>query len=132
MISNVTNITTSSLQNASKTLEVSAANVANSGTKGQIGGTQENSKAYVPRRVENTSQAQGGVRTDVKELENGTIPVFDPQNPAANAEGLVEAPNVDLAEEIATQKQAGYQFDASAKVLKEADEVLGKLIDIIA
>jgi hypothetical protein len=45
MLSNVANIATSALQNASKTLEVSANNVANITTsKGQIAGNQENVK----------------------------------------------------------------------------------------
>lgn len=132
MISNTVNITTTALQNASKTLEVSASNVANIQTKGQIGGTQENGRAYAARRVESTSLVEGGVRTQVREKNPATIPVADPDSPLANAEGLVEAPNVNLEEEIITQQFATYQFDASAKVLKANDEAIGSLLDITA
>lgn len=132
MISNVANITTTALQNASKTLEVSANNVANIQTKGQIGGTQENGKPYVARRVESTSLVEGGVSSQVREKTPGTIPVYEPDSPFANEAGQVAAPNVNLEEEIVTQQFASYQFDASLKVLKAADEATGNLLDITA
>ncbi len=130
MINNIANIATTALQNASKSLEVSANNIANVQTKGQIGGNAENGVAYVARRADSTSQVEGGVRTLIREKNPGTIPVFDPSNPQANADGLIEIPNVNIAEEIVTQKFASYQADAGLKVLKAADEITGKLLDI--
>ena len=132
MLGNVSNITTTAIQNSSKTLEVSASNVANIQTKGQIGGTQENGKAYVPRRVDSTSLVEGGVRTQVREKSSATIPVYEPDSPFANEQGLVAAPNVSLEEEVVTQQFASYKVDASLKVLKAADENTGALLDILA
>lgn len=110
MLNNIANITTTALQNASKTLEVSANNIANIQSKGQVGGNQENGKAYTARRVEATSLVEGGVRTNVT---NTGQPV-------------------NLEQEIVGQQLAGYQFDASLKVLKAADETTGSLLDILA
>lgn len=132
MLGNVSNIVTTALQNASKTLEVSSSNVANIQTKGQIGGTQENGKAYAARRVESTSLVEGGVKTQVREKSPATIAVYEPDSPLANKQGQVAAPNVNLAEEVVTQKFASYKVDASLKVLKASDEITGSLLDITA
>jgi flagellar basal-body rod protein FlgC len=126
MIASVPNIVSSSLNNASKTLEVSASNVANLSTTGQVSGNQENGKAYIARRVESSSQVEGGVRTQVKDKSPGTVPVPDGEG------GITNAPNVNLAEEIVTQQFASYQFDASLKVLETNDELTGSLLDIQA
>lgn len=132
MIGNIANITTTALQNASKTLEVSANNIANIQTQGQIGGNQDNGKPYVARRVESTAQVEGGVSTQVKDKTPGTIAVPDADSPLANADGLVAAPNVNLEEEVVNQQFASYQFDASLKVLETADELAGSLLDVTA
>ncbi|MDG1287192.1 MAG: hypothetical protein P8P30_06455 [Rickettsiales bacterium] len=110
MINNVANITTTALQNASKTLEVSANNVANIQSKGQVSGTQENGKPFVARRAESISRVEGGVSTKITQTNSP----------------------VNLEQEIVNQQFASYQFDASLKVLKEANETTGQLLDILA
>lgn len=111
MLSNVANIATSALQNASKTLEVSANNIANiTSTKGQVTDNQENGRAFVARRAEGVARAEGGVSTKITQTDSP----------------------VNLEQEIVNQQLAGYQFDASLKVLKETDETTGSLLDILA
>lgn len=110
MINNVPNISTTALQNASKTLEVSANNVANISNKGQVGGNLENGQPYTARRVDTVSRPEGGVSTTVRDT------------------GLP----VNLEQEVLNQKLASYQADASAKVLKVDDEITGSLLDILA
>ncbi len=110
MLNSIANITGSALQNASKTLEVSANNIANLTTKSQVGGSQENGKPFVARRVDSVSQAAGGVSTKITQTNQP----------------------VSIEREIANQQFASYQFDASLKVMKEADAVTGSLLDILA
>lgn len=110
MIGNVANIATTALQNASKTLEVSASNVANISSKGQVGSNTDNGKAYVARRADAVSRSEGGVSTKITQT-----------NQPVNSE-----------QEIVNQKFGGYQFDASLKVIKDSDEATGSLLDILA
>ncbi len=110
MVSNVVNTTTTALQNASRTLEVSANNVANARSSSQVSGPQENGRPFVARRAESISQVEGGVSTKITQTNSP----------------------VNLEQEIVTQQFASYQFDASLRVLEKADETTGQLVDILA
>jgi len=110
MIGNIANIATSALQNATKVLEVSANNTANISSKGQFSSNLDNSKPYVARRADSVARPEGGVSTKITQTNSPVKPE----------------------QEVVNQKFASYQFDASLKVMKEADDVTGSLLDILA
>ena len=89
---------------------MSANNVANISTKGQVGNVDDNGKAYVARRADSVARPEGGVSTKITQTNQP----------------------VNLEQEVVNQQTAGYQFDASAKVLKTSDEITGSLLDILA
>lgn len=123
----------SGLQAASKRLEVSASNTANvSSTAGRDASGALKNEPYRALRVEQASLVPAGVRARVSEDPNATITVFDPSSLVANEEGLVEAPNVSLDQEIIQQNIAGYDFKANLKVLQAQDENFKALLDIQA
>lgn len=132
MLNPISNIAASALNYSSKSLEVSANNIANQQTTGQLNRTNENGTAYVARRAESVSNAEGGVRTQINPKNPAIRAVPAPEDVNANEDGLVAAPNVDTADEIINQKFASYSFDASLKVLKVADELTGNLLDLEA
>lgn len=54
----------------------------------------------------------------------------DPSAPFANEDGLVAAPNVDLASEFVQMATAKYSFIANAKVIQAYAETEQTLLDI--
>jgi flagellar basal-body rod protein FlgC len=85
---------------------------------------------FVPQEVEQRSLDTGGVATSLRPVEPASIPVFDPQNPAVDGEGFVQAPNVDLEREQVDRIAASAAFKANLKVIESGDLLLGSLLDI--
>ena len=118
------NIATSGLQAASTRLRVSADNVANvSSTYGE---------AYQAKETTQNSLPEGGVRADARVKTPATVNYFQPESFAANEEGVVAFPNVNLEEEVVQQQIADYDFKANLSVIRTQDEMLGNLMDISA
>jgi flagellar basal-body rod protein FlgC len=89
-------------------------------------------RAYTPLELVQTANADGGTETTVTTVTPPTTAVSDPQAPFANQNGLVAAPNVDLAQEMISQLMASYSFAANATVMKADDRMTGALLDITA
>jgi flagellar basal-body rod protein FlgC len=89
-------------------------------------------RAYAPLELVQTASAGGGTQTTVTTVTPSTTAVSDPHAPFANQNGLVAAPNVDLAQEMIGQLIASYSFAANAKVMKADDRMTKALLDITA
>ena len=143
-------IATSGLSAASLRLEVTASNIANALTTGPLpasggsnasGGTgnsnnNSNFSAYVPLQVNQVDQTSGstpgGTTAVVSTVSPSFVPQFDPSSPFANQDGLVAAPNVDLASQFIQLLTAKYDFAANAKVIQAYDNTQKSLLDITA
>jgi flagellar basal-body rod protein FlgC len=130
-------IALSGMNAATRRLEVSASNVANVSSTGALpdaSGTVPAGAptAYAPLELVQTASAGGGTQTTVTTAKPATVATFDPQAPFANQDGLVAAPNVDLAQEMISQLVAKYSFAANAKVMKADDDMSKTLIDMKA
>jgi flagellar basal-body rod protein FlgC len=143
-------IATSGLSAASLRLEVTASNIANALTTGPLpasggsnasGGTgnssnNSNFSAYVPLQVNQVDQTSGstpgGTTAVVSTVSPSFVPQFDPSSPFANQDGLVAAPNVDLASQFIQLLTAKYDFAANAKVIQAYDNTTKSLLDIKA
>jgi flagellar basal-body rod protein FlgC len=136
-MSSISTIALSGMNAAARRLEVSASNVANVSSTGALpdaGGTVPAGAptAYAPLELVQTASAGGGTQTSVTTAKPSTVATFDPQAPFANQDGLVAAPNVDLAQEMISQLVAKYSFAANAKVMKADDDMSRTLIDMKA
>jgi flagellar basal-body rod protein FlgC len=136
-MSSISAIAVSGLNAAARRLQVSASNVANSQTTGALPNADGTvpagaPTAYAPLALVQTATAGGGVQTSITTVTPSTTAVFDPQAPFANQDGLVAAPNVDLAQEFVGQLLASYSFAANAAVLRADDRMTKSLIDITA
>ena len=137
-MSSISAIALSGLNAASRRLQVSASNVANAQSTGAVpnaNGTVPAGapQAYAPLQVVQSASAGGGVQTSVTTVTpSTTTTVFDPQASFANQDGLVAAPNVDLAQEFVGQLLASYSFAANVAVLKTNDQNTKSLLDITA
>ena len=92
----------SGLNASTKRIAASAQNIANLNTSGSLDDT--GNAPYTPvttvQSAQIDSQGNGqGVRSEIIPSGNPFTPTFDPDSPFANSEGLVGAPNVNLAEE---------------------------------
>lgn len=121
MIESATNIALSGLQAATKRIENSAHNIANQATPN-----------FRPNDVVQTSQPQGGVETELRPRDPATTPVYQPENPAADSNGVVQLPNISQEEELVTQKMATYDAKAELKVIQAENETIQEVLNIIA
>ena len=136
-MSNISTIALSGMDAAARRLDVSASNIANVSTTGALpdatGAVPSGApRAYDPLELVQTASAGGGVQTSVKTVTLATTAVSDPQAPFANQDGLVAAPNVDLAQEMVNQLIASYSFAANATVMKADDRMSKTLLDVTA
>ena len=145
----ILSIAVSGLSAASLRVNVAASNIANARTTGPLpasGGSGPSAgggspsigptfpAAYVPLQVNQVSQSSGsmlgGTAATVSAVSPSFTAEFDPSAPFANGHGLVAAPNVDLASEIAELTIAKYSFIASAKVIQAYAETMDTLLEI--
>ena len=113
----------SGLMAAARKATVAASNIANADV---IGSTDPNSpdQAYSARVTQDTSTAGGGVQTSVLTRNSPFVPSYSPDSPLADAQGVVNAPNVNLDEELITLKQAENAYKANSLVSKLTKELL--------
>ncbi|NIA70901.1 flagellar biosynthesis protein FlgG [Pelagibius litoralis] len=124
-------ISVSGLMAQSKRLAVSADNVANMRSRGvDPDGPREQPGAYQPKRVQDVTTGGGGVRGEVRPIAPASVRSYEPSSPDANSEGLVDRPNVNLAEELVTQIQAQRAYEANAAAIRTQDEITDSLLDI--
>ena len=120
-MSPVFQISVSGLTAQSTRVAVSAANVANFrsiGVRPEAGA--DNSQAFVPQSVQQVSTAGGGVRAQTVPVSPPSVPVFDPNNPNADGEGIAFLPNVSLESEFVELLQT--QWLRMHFLLQYADE----------
>jgi flagellar basal-body rod protein FlgC len=141
-------IATSGLSAASLRLNVAASNIANvlttgplptsgGGTSGGTGNSSGNSNfpaVYVPLQVDQVDQSSGstpgGVVATVTTVSPSFVAQSDPSAPFANQDGLVAAPNIDLASQFVQLLTAKYTFAANAKVIQTYSDMTKSLLDI--
>jgi flagellar basal-body rod protein FlgC len=136
-MSSISTTALSGMNAAARRLEVSASNVANVMSTGAVPAADGTvpagaPRAYAPLELVQTASAGGGTQTSVTTAKPATTTISDPQAPYANQDGLVAAPNVDLAQEMISQMVAKYSFAANATVMKADDEMTKTLVDIRA
>lgn len=141
-MSSVLNIAASGLVAATRKVGAAAANVANADSVGTYKGSSAGpapggdaaaggeQPAYQPVDVTNVGLAGGGVAVRAWGRAPAAAPSYEPGHPAANADGLVARPNVDVAQELLTLRQAKHAYSANLSVIRTEDEMLGDLLDI--
>lgn len=56
--------------------------------------------------------------------------VYDPHNPAANAQGYVQMPNVDLISEMTNMIQASRAYEANVNTLQASEQMMKNAMSI--
>ncbi|MBI1320944.1 MAG: flagellar biosynthesis protein FlgG [Candidatus Hydrogenedens sp.] len=132
-MADVSGIALSGAQAQLARLAASASNTANLHSRGALPATDGSTPPGQPepyRPVEAvTVAAASGARTVFRPVTPAFIPEFDPQASFANDQGVVAAPNIDLAGEATTRLAAGRAYQANLAVIKTNDELLKTLLD---
>ena len=132
MFSAISSTALSGMQASQRRLANSADNIANiHSTQSRVNG-QTVQEPFKPQEIQQTSLEQGGVRSVARQKDPATVAVYDPDNSAANADGLVDYPNVNLEQELVEQKVATYDYKANLKVLEAKDDMMEETLDILA
>lgn len=69
--------------------------------------------------------------TGVTQVEGGFGRVYEPGNPAADANGYVKTPNVNTITEMMDMREAQRSYDANLNVIDAAKSMLSRTIDLL-
>lgn len=121
----------SGLVAAGRKVQVAANNIANADT---VGSTDPNSpnQAYSAQVTQDVSTGGGGVMTVSLNRTPPFVQSFAPDSPFADENGMVNAPNVNLDEELLNMKSAEFSYKANAQALRteqEMQDALKKALD---
>lgn len=128
---NVMSIAGSALTAQSARLNATASNLANADSVADANG-----KAYRAKQVVFTAMpvtSDGGVGVRVTGVVDSAAPgrmVYDPKNPAANEQGYVEMPNVNVVEEMTNMISASRSYQTNAEIMSAAKTLLLKTLAI--
>ena len=125
MIGAISNALTGLLA-ASKRAEASADNIANADSVGSLDPSSPDQPYRAQTTVQKTDSTGGVIATNIPK-DPGIVNAYAPDSPFANSEGLVAAPDVDLAEEAVNLKLAELAYKANIATIKTADEMSNAL-----
>lgn len=133
-MSSILNIAVSGLNNAVTRIANAASNIVNASSTAPLPQNPGAYTGFTPQDVVSISADAGGNNTGVASQLQPRNPAYntayEPNSPLANAQGLVAAPNVDLASELVTASVAKNDFAASATVIKIDEKIQQALLDI--
>ncbi|TLS19539.1 MAG: flagellar basal body rod protein FlgC [Betaproteobacteria bacterium] len=128
-IFNMFHVAGSALTAQSVRLNAVASNMANADSITSADGTPYRAKQVVFEAVPMGNESAQGVR--VKQVVESASPprvIYDPKNPAANADGYVSMPNVDAVEEMVNMISASRSYQSNADVMNTAKTLLTRTL----
>ena len=128
---NMFHISGSALTAQSARLNAVSSNLANAESIAGPDGQPYRAKQVVFEAVPMPSDGARGVR--VQQVVEDSSPlrlVYDPKSPAANAEGYVAMPNVNVVEEMVNMISASRAYQTNADVMNTAKTLLLRTLQI--
>lgn len=128
---NVFQIAGSALNAHSMRLNTTASNLANADSV-----TTETGEPYRAKQVVFAARpvaGPGAIGVQVTQIVESAAPmrlVYEPNNPAANADGYVEMPNVNVAEEMVNMISASRSYQNNAEIMNTARTLLQRTLQI--
>ena len=128
---NVFQIAGSALNAQSLRLNATASNLANADSV-----TSEDGQPYRAKQVVFAARPVAGpaaVGVQVTQVVESTAPlrlVYEPNNPAANPDGYVEMPNVNVVEEMVNMISASRSYQNNVEVMNTAKSLLLKTLQM--
>ena len=126
-------IAASGLQAQSTRLRVVSQNIANAQSTGSTPGSDPYTRQTVSFESE-IDRTLGANLVQVKSIGVDPSPFklqHDPGNPAADENGMVKMPNVDVLMELADMREANRSYEANLQVAKQSADMLNTTISLI-
>lgn len=123
----------SGLQAQSSRLRVIAENMANAQSTGRTPGSDPYTRRVISFETE-LDEAAGMNRVRVASIDPQRSPFrieHIPGHPAADAQGNVRLPNVDLVVEAADMREANRSYEANLQAIRQAREMITMTIDLL-
>jgi len=133
-MSPVSAIALSGMKAALQRFDAAASNIANVRSYGPLPSAAATGypPPYTPVDVVQMSVAGCGVVSCVINSPRGPVAYYDPSAPYADANGMIGAPDIDLAGEMINLITAELDFAANVMVLRAESEMMASLFDIKA
>ncbi|KAB2873637.1 MAG: flagellar basal body rod protein FlgC [Bauldia sp.] len=128
-----TTVAGSGLQAESLRLRIVAENLANAHSTGATPGADPYRRKTVTFDSE-LDRLTGAARVTVKHTGVDTTPFLiehDPGNPAADADGNVKLPNVNVLIEMADMREANRSYEANLQMVKQARSMTTMTLDLL-
>ena len=126
-------IAASGLQAQSIRLRIVSENIANAQSTGPSAGADPYARKTVSFESE-VDHASGANLVEVKAIGVDQAPFKverDPGNPAADANGMVKMPNVDVLVELADMREANRSYEANLQVAKQSADMLSQTVALM-
>ena len=126
-------IAASGLQAQSTRLRIVSQNIANAQSTGSTPGADPYARQNVSFESE-MDRTLGANVVAVKSIGVDPSPFKierDPGNPAADENGMVKMPNIDVLTELADMREANRSYEANLQVAKQSAEMLNTTISLM-
>lgn len=121
------------LEAQSMRLRIVSENIANAQSTGKTAGADPYARKTITFRSE-LDRAIGSASVKVKEIGTDRAPfqvTYDPGNPAADENGFVKMPNVNMLVEMADMREANRSYEANLQMMKQTRSMISSLIDLL-
>jgi flagellar basal-body rod protein FlgC len=129
---NVFGIAGSALTAQSVRLNTTSSNLANADSVTTANGQPYRAKQVVfeMKPIADGNEASGVRVTQIVESAAPLRSTYDPTNPAANADGYVQMPNVNVVEEMVNMISASRSYQTNAEMMNTAKQLMLKTLTI--
>lgn len=126
-------VASSGLEAQSRRMLVVSENLANATTTGSTPGAQPYTRKTVSfESVLDDVSGANLVKVDRVDIDKRPYRVeYDPGHPAADADGNVKLPNVDMLVELADMRESNRSYEANLQVVKQARALSSMTIDLL-
>lgn len=126
-------VAASGLEAQSRRMLVVSENLANASTTGETPGSAPYTRKTVSfeSALDDVSGANL-VKVDRVDFDKKPYRIeYDPGHPAADADGNVKLPNVDMLVELADMRETNRSYEANLQVVKQARSLISMTIDLL-
>jgi flagellar basal-body rod protein FlgC len=126
-------VAASGLEAQSTRIRIVSENLANARSTGDTPGADPFRRKTVTFAAE-LDRATGGSLVEVERLgfdEGEFASEYDPGNPAANEQGFVKMPNVNVIVEMADMREANRSYEANLQSIKQSRDLISATIDLL-
>jgi flagellar basal-body rod protein FlgC len=114
-------------------LRVISENLANANSTSEVAGGDPYRRKTVTFAAE-LDKAIGAEEVKVKKVGTETAPfreIYEPSHPAADANGHVKLPNVNMLIELADMREAQRSYEANLQMIDQSRSMLMRTIDLL-